>query len=127
MSINEKEALRPFLRGDHDGDDSRDGSLELLELARHDTCTEDPADDSRPSSSGHDSVNEKPQPPKKPATYAIIFMLGAQVFSASMNVSIRLLENTSTHLHPLQVRKTLADRNGDSIFKEKPRAHCDFA
>ncbi|KAF3769534.1 hypothetical protein M406DRAFT_16560, partial [Cryphonectria parasitica EP155] len=37
------------------------------------------------------------------ATYAIIFMLGAQVFSASMNVSIRLLESASTHLHPLQI------------------------
>lgn len=115
MAVHEKEALQPFLHGDHDSDDSRDGSFELPELTRRSTGAGHPTDDSRPSSCDHDSVNEKPHPAKKPATYAIIFMLGAQVFSASMNVSIRLLENASTHLHPLQVRSHVANRHGMSI------------
>lgn len=117
MTINEKEAFQPFLHGDHDSNDSRDGSLELPELTRRDIGGGPSTDESRPSSSGHDSVNDKPHPQKKPATYAIIFMLGAQVFSASMNVSIRLLENTSTHLHPLQVRSPVAYRHGAIIQK----------
>lgn len=104
MGINEKEALKPFLHSDHDSDDSRDVSIELSDLSRssQDADNDTITDDSRSLTSDHDLVMEKPQLPKKPATYAIMFMLGAQVFSASMNVSIRLLENASTHLHPLQ-------------------------
>lgn len=105
MGINEKEALKPFLHLEHDGVDSRDNSIELSEMSRSsgDADNDTNTNDSRSLSSEHDSVMEKPQLPKKPATYAIMFMLGAQVFSASMNVSIRVLENASTHLHPLQV------------------------
>lgn len=121
MGKQDEEALQPFLNG-HDHE-SRDASLELPEL-HHRVIHEDDNDDndtvdstllsSPPSSIGNPSeqlhfvedkyVLEKPPPPKRPAAYAIAFMLGAQVFSASMNVSIRLLENTSTQLHPLQVR-----------------------
>lgn len=97
MASQEKEVSRPFLDDDHE---SRDGSLdlELPELTRHD-------ENSRSSSDGIEMVNEKTPSAKRSATYAIVFMLGAQVFSASMNVSIRLLENASTHLHPLQVSR----------------------
>lgn len=123
MGRLDEEALQPFLDG-HDHD-SRDASLELPELSHrsthhdhdhdHNNNTADPTSlPSPPSSLGSPSgqsrfaegkyVLNKPPPPKRPAAYAIIFMLGAQVFSASMNVSIRLLENTSTQLHPLQVR-----------------------
>lgn len=112
MALREKEeALRPFLES-HEDDDSRDGSVELREL-KHDHDGDDSHDDdvSAPlgsesdlSGDDHDGTpffQESPQ--KKPATYAIALMLAAQVFSASMNVSIRLLENASTHLHPLQI------------------------
>lgn len=123
MGRVDEEALQPFLDG-HDHD-SRDASLELPELSHRSTHhdhdhdhngnnTADPTSlPSPPSSLGRPSgqsrfaegkyVLDKPPPPKRPAAYAIIFMLGAQVFSASMNVSIRLLENTSTQLHPLQI------------------------
>ncbi|KUI65110.1 hypothetical protein VM1G_00079 [Cytospora mali] len=112
----EEESLQPFLNG-HDYD-SRDASLELPELSHRTTHNDNNhnADSalSLPSSSSRGPseqfefaegkhVLEKPLPPKRPAAYAIAFMLGAQVFSASMNVSIRLLENTSTQLHPLQI------------------------
>lgn len=109
MDVHEKEVLQPFLHGDHSGGESyRDASLELTELTHRATDTDrqhaagDSPDDG--NDDGGEALGEKPPVPgKRPATYAIVFMLGAQVFSASMNVSIRLLENASTHLHPLQV------------------------
>lgn len=115
MNVHEKKALQPFLYDDHASDDSRDGSLELPELTPRGKEIDQHTDDSRPSTSGDDGskgFSERPRAPTKPATYAIMFMLGAQVFSASMNVSIRLLENASTHLHPLQVRTSVADPEG---------------
>lgn len=118
MGTGDKESLQPFLNGHEHV--SRDASLELPELGHRSTNTHnnnnnfDWASSSSSSSSRGPSeqfelaegkhVLDKPPPPKRPAVYAIAFMLGAQVFSASMNVSIRLLENTSTQLHPLQVR-----------------------
>lgn len=126
MVVHEKEeALQPFLNGDHGSDDSRDGSLELPELTHtgkrvvHHTTDHDD-DSSWPSSIEHHEgvrFEEKPPPLKRPATYAIALMLGAQIFSASMNVSIRLLENASTHLHPLQVSFSLAHLDA-LIFNE---------
>ncbi|ROV92308.1 hypothetical protein VSDG_07280 [Cytospora chrysosperma] len=105
MGRLDEEALQPFLDG-HDHD-SRDASLELPELSHrsthhdhdhdHNNNTADPTSlPSPPSSLGSPSgqsrfaegkyVLNKPPPPKRPAAYAIIFMLGAQVFSASMNI-----------------------------------------
>lgn len=118
MGMRDEGALQPFLNG-HDHE-PRDASLELPEL-HHRIIHDDDNDtvestllSSPPSLSGSPSLQfqsaedkhvlDNPPPPKRPAAYAIVFMLGAQVFSASMNVSIRLLENTSTQLHPLQVR-----------------------
>lgn len=112
MALREKEeALRLFLES-HEDDDSRDGSVELRELKHGhdgDDCHGDDVSaplgsESDLSGDDHDGTPFFQEPPqKKPATYAIAFMLAAQVFSASMNVSIRLLENASTHLHPLQI------------------------
>lgn len=114
MGRGDEEALQPFLNA-HDHE-ARDVSLELPELGHRSTHHDGDSTSlsSPPSSLGSLSgqsqfaegkyVLDKPPPPKRPAAYAIAFMLGAQVFSASMNVSIRLLENTSTQLHPLQVR-----------------------
>lgn len=86
--------MKPFL-DESSSEDSRNASLELPEVAYR-------------SPSEQLGFIEKPQPSppaKRSASYAIAFMLGAQVFSASMNVSIRLLENTASNLHPLQVRR----------------------
>lgn len=102
MPSREKEdARQPFLHG-ADDDDSGDDSVELPELNHSNTHHNAPI-------SSPDHSTSLPTPPKKPATYAILFMLGAQIFSASMNVSIRLLENAATHLHPLQVRVSPAE------------------
>ncbi|KAJ4391247.1 hypothetical protein N0V93_004864 [Gnomoniopsis smithogilvyi] len=108
MTISE-EARVPFLHGANDL--RGDHSIELLELShghaqREPNYTHDPKSDppsDHASSRNGIAFSETSIPPKKPATYAILYMLGAQIFSASMNVSIRLLENASTHLHPLQI------------------------
>lgn len=108
----EKGTLEPFLNGD-DSSSSRDGSLELPELNTKLAYQRDSHEETPPTSPSEQCEFEEPTalshkpPAKRPATYAIAFMLGAQVFSASMNVSIRLLENASTHLHPLQVSITI--------------------
>lgn len=128
MAVHEKEeALQPFLNSDRGSDDSRDGSLELPELTRHGKHivrhTPDQDDSTRPSTSEHLGVvrfEEKLPLLKRPATYAIFLMLGAQIFSASMNVSIRLLENASTHLHPLQVSIPFADPDSDGPMPRGP-------
>lgn len=112
MTAHEKEALQPFLAGD-DGD-SRDSSLELPELNDKSGYSQENFNEPRLGSPSEELGVEdgarlgEQTPLKKSATYAIAFMLGAQVFSASMNVSIRLLENASTHLHPLQVSPTFS-------------------
>lgn len=111
MTINDKEAFEPFLNGDHDSG-PRDDSLELPELVAklgYGRENHDEAPFNNPSRRFEVDEGTTPDhkpPVKRSATYAILFMLGAQVFSASMNVSIRLLENASTHLHPLQVSLT---------------------
>ncbi|KUI56239.1 hypothetical protein VP1G_03653 [Cytospora mali] len=91
----EEESLQPFLNG-HDYD-SRDASLEIPELGLR--TTHDDSNHNADSSSSSSRVPseqfdfaegkhvlEKPLPPKRPAAYAIAFMMGAQVFSASMNI-----------------------------------------
>lgn len=108
MIHNDKESLQPFLDQEHD---AQDGSFELPELNTNNqipagggrnSSPYDPADGEELSGGRH--TIEKPRLiSRRSCTRAILFMLGAQVFSASMNVSIRLLENTETHLHPLQV------------------------
>lgn len=106
MARHEKEARQPFLHGNND-EDSGDDSIELPELDDGNTQLNDLDKPDCPSIQGESeyckTFPETSTPPKKPATYAILFMLGAQIFSASMNVSIRSLENAATHLHPLQV------------------------
>ncbi|ROV99136.1 hypothetical protein VMCG_06579 [Cytospora schulzeri] len=99
MGRGDEEAQQPFLNGHHHG--PRDGSLELPELNHRSTHHDDndTADSislsSLPSSLGSSEqsqfaedkfVLDKTPPPKRPAAYAIAFMLGAQVFSASMNI-----------------------------------------
>lgn len=110
MTSSEEEARLPFLQGAND-EESRDAAIELPEL-RHGHARSRPnhVHDSEPKATSDQASSGNRMPyyedsnlPKKPATYAILFMLGAQIFSASMNVSIRLLENATTHLHPLQV------------------------
>lgn len=112
MSTHDSEARQHFLNSDDR--ESSDASVELPELTKRGSLAEnindddDVSDPRSPSSPfGHEDepkqCRELPHSPKKSAIYSIIFMLGAQVFSASMNVSIRLLENAATHLHPLQV------------------------
>lgn len=111
MALHKKGAHEPFLRGDSSSSSSRDCSLELPELNTKLGYHREEHGDTPPTSPSEQfefeeatTLPHKPQPPaKRSATYAIILMLGAQVFSASMNVSIKLLENASTHLHPLQV------------------------
>lgn len=118
MAKHEQEARQPFLDGDYE-EDSADDSIELPELSDRSTRHQAdfrPAPKSKPIShqpgpeNGGNGVpfHKPPISPRRPATYAILFMLGAQIFSAFMNVSIRLLENASTHLHPLQVGCTQA-------------------
>lgn len=112
MAKHEKEARQPFLHGDDD-EESIEDSIELPELSDRDTPPQTDILNQAPKSEPSSSHQSRPEssmpfhktriPPRRPATYAILFMLGAQIFSASMNVSIRLLENASTHLHPLQV------------------------
>lgn len=105
MGIPEKVSLDPFLDEDDSSSSSRDGSLDLPQLknkpsGRRESRHETPSGQLEPKET---IVLDQKPPPKRSATYAIAFMLAAQIFSASMNVSIRLLENASTHLHPLQV------------------------
>lgn len=108
----EAEASEPFLNGD-DSSSSRDASLELPALNTKLAYQRDSHEETPPTSPSEQfefdqvSTSSHKPPAKRSATYAIAFMLGAQVFSASMNVSIRLLENASTHLHPLQVSLTV--------------------
>lgn len=112
MAVYEKGPHEPFLHGDSSSSSSsRAGSLELpvlnTKLGYHrqhhgDTPPTSPSDQLEFEEAT--TLPHKPHPPaKRSATYAILFMLAAQVFSASMNVSIRLLENASTHLHPFQI------------------------
>lgn len=104
MPRYEKEARQPLLHGD-DAEDSGEDSIELPELSQETTDREadkDYASEQDPSFRQAGSGNGLPFRetsivPRKPATSAIMFMLGAQIFSASMNVSVRLVEN---HLHP---------------------------
>lgn len=126
MAVHEKEALEPFLNQD-DSSSSRDGSLELPEIntkldyhrENHDETP--PTSPSEPFEFEESTTLSHKSPVKRSATYAIAFMLGAQVFSASMNVSIRLLENASTHLHPLQVSLTTSFA---VAIAEPARNHC---
>lgn len=110
MASHEKEARRPFLHGDG-SKESGDDAIELPEL-NHRSVQHERGNDNgamldcqldQPSFENYQTLCEPTIKPRKSATHAILFMLAAQIFSASMNVSIRLLENASTHLHPLQV------------------------
>ncbi|KAL1863870.1 hypothetical protein Daus18300_008019 [Diaporthe australafricana] len=108
MTGDNKDSLQPFLP---EQDDTRNSCLELqeLDIDSHRSIT-NVRTQPRDLETGVDELQERRDAFKKPlpllkrsSTHAIIFMLGAQIFSASMIVSIRLLENTSTHLYPLQI------------------------
>ncbi|KAJ0114067.1 hypothetical protein J7T55_007901 [Diaporthe amygdali] len=108
MIHNDKESLQPFLDEEND---AQDGSFELPELNTNSQISAGGGRNSSPYDSadeeelsgGRRTVEKSQLISRRSCTRAILFMLGAQVFSASMNVSIRLLENTETHLHPLQI------------------------
>ncbi|CAN8097566.1 unnamed protein product [Discula destructiva] len=106
MALDEKEILQPFLHND-DQNSAEDDDVELEKLdlqdKHHDDDKENISVIDGPSEQLDCEDGTPSRRPKKPALYAILFMLGAQIFSAAMNVSIRLLENASTHLHPLQI------------------------
>lgn len=112
MAEDNEDPLQPFHA---EQDDSRNSPLELQDLnidshrstADVRTRPRDAETDEEELQEQRNAFEKPPSSPKRSSTHAILFMLGAQVFSASMNVSVRLLENTSTHLHPLQVREEL--------------------